>query len=86
MPFGLCNAPATFQRDIQQILSGLGGTSPFFCAYIDDILVFSDNVQQHMQHLQQVFERVRSVGLLLRPKKCHFAQRSTTYLGHVITS
>ena len=40
MPFGLSNAPATFQRVIQQILSGLGGSSPFCCAYIDDILVF----------------------------------------------
>ena len=85
MPFGLCNAPATFQRVIQQILSGLGGSSPFCCAYIDDILVFSDSVKQHMQHLQQVFERVRSAGLLLHPKKCHFVQRSTTYLGHVTT-
>ena len=85
MPFGLCNAPATFQRVIQQILSGLGGSSPFCCAYIDNILVFSDNIEQHMQHLQQVFERVRSAGLLLHPKKCQFAQGSTTYLGHVIT-
>ena len=85
MPFGLCNAPATFQRVIQQILSGLGGSSPFCCAYIDDILVFSDNIEQHMQHLQQVFERIRSAGLLLHPKKCQFAQGSTTYLGHVIT-
>ena len=85
MPFGLCNAPATFQRVIQQILSGLGGSSPFYCAYIDDILVFSDNIEQHMQHLQQVFERVRLAGLLLHPKKCQFARSSTTYLGNVIT-
>ena len=85
MPFGLCNGPATFQQVIQQILSGLGGTSPFCCAYIDDILVFSDNIQQHMQHLQQVFELVRSAGLLLHHKKFHFVQCSTTYLGHVIT-
>ena len=85
MPFGLCNAPATFQRLIQQVLSGMGNDHPFCCAYFDDILVYSDNVQQHIQHLQQVFLRLRSVGLLLHPKKCRFAEPSVSYLGHIVS-
>ena len=47
MPFGLRNAPATFQQVIQQILSQLSGSIPFCCAYIDDILIFSDNIEKH---------------------------------------
>ena len=78
MPFSLCNVPATFQRDIQHILSGLGGSSPFCFAYIDDILVFSNTLEQHRVHLQQVFECLRSAGLLLHSKKC-------IYLSHIIS-
>ena len=85
MPFGLCNAPATFQRLIQQVLSGMGDDNPFCCAYINDILVFSDSLEQHVQHLQQVFLRLRTVGLLLHPSKCRFAERSVTYLGHIVS-
>ena len=85
MPFGLCNAPATFQQLIQQVLSGMGDDNPFCCAYIDDILVFSDSLEQHVQHLQQVFLRLRTVGLLLHPSKCQFAERSVTYLSHIVS-
>ena len=85
MPFGPCNALATFQRLIQQVPSGMGNDHPFCCAYIDDILVYSDNVEQHVQHLQQVFLRLRSVGLLLHPKKCRFAEPSVSYLGHIVS-
>ena len=85
MPFWLCNAPATFQQLIQQVLSGMGNDHPFCCAYIDDILVYSDNVEQHIQHLQQVFLCLRSVGLLLHPKKCRFAEPSVSYLGHIVS-
>jgi len=85
MPFGLCNAPATFQRLIQQVLSGMGDDAPFCCAYVDDILVYSDTVEQHIQHLQQVFLRLRTVGLLLHPTKCRFAEASVSYLGHIVS-
>ena len=86
MLFGLCNAPATFQRLIQQVLSGMGDDALFCCAYIDDILVYSDNVEQHIQHLQQVFLCQQTVGLLLHPKKCRFAEASVTYLCHIVSS
>ena len=63
LPFGLCNAPATFQRLMQGILSGLEG----FCSlYIDDILVYSDSVEKHIRHLK-IFARLKRAGLLLHP-------------------
>ena len=84
MPFGLCNAPATFQRLLQTVLSGLEGK---FCfVYIDDILVCSKSFEEHLQHLQEIFERLRKANLTLKPKKCSFLQRQVAYLGHVISS
>ena len=70
MPFGLCNAPATFQRLMQVVLAGLEWTSCF--VYIDDILVASKTFDEHMVHLQEVFDRLRKAGLRLKPKKCSF--------------
>ena len=85
MSFGFCNTPATFKRVIQHILVGLDGSSPFCCAYTDDILVFSDTLEQHTIHLQQVFECLQSAGLLLHAKKCMFTGTFATYLGHIIS-
>ena len=56
MPFGLCNAPAVFQRTMDKVLSGLIGR--FVCVYLDDIIVFSDNMEEHEYHLQCVFDRL----------------------------
>ena len=86
MPFGLCNAPATFQRLMQKALSGLGGEEPFCSVYIDDVIVYSDSVESHIQHLQQVFERLRRIGLRLHPQKCRFAYPEVAFLGHVISA
>ena len=84
MPFGLCNAPATFQRLLQTVLSGLEGK---FCfVYLDDILICSKSFEEHLQHLQQIFERLRKAGLTLKPKKCSFLRKQVIYLGHVISS
>ena len=55
MPFGLCNAPSTFQQLMQRTLRGM---SHFCSAYIDDILVFSDTVEEHIEHLRLVFQRL----------------------------
>ncbi len=70
MPFGVCNGPATFQRLIQQVLRGLGA---FSSAFVDDVTVFSSSVEEHLDNLQSVFERLRSNGLKLHPDKCKFA-------------
>jgi len=81
MPFGLCNAPATFQRLMQRALVGM---SKFCSVYIDDILVFSESVEEHIGHLCQVFRRLREVGLKLHPQKCFLGRPGVPYLGHVI--
>ena len=83
MPFGLCNAPATFQRLMQVVLSGLEWDCCF--VYIDDILIASQSFEEHMRHLQLVFERLRQAGLRLKPKKCLFLRERVPYLGFVIS-
>ena len=83
MPFGVCNGPATFQRLMQQTLRGLGD----FCnVYIDDMIIFSSTVEDHVRHLRLVFDRLRAVGLKLHPAKCDFASPEVMYLGHMITA
>ena len=76
MPFRLYNAPATFQRLLQTVLSGLEGK---FCfVYLDDILICSKSFKEHLQHLQQIFERLRKTDLTLKPKKCSFLRKQVT--------
>ena len=79
----LCNAPATFQRLMQKTLAGLGA----FCSvYIDDVIVFSRSLEEHLDHLSQVFSRLQKVGLKLHPSKCQFAFPEVPYLGHIISA
>ena len=88
MPLGLKNAPSVFQRLImQQVLSGVNPNDgpSFVTAYIDDLLVFSSSLQEHLDHLYQVIHRLREVGLKVNPAKCQFIRREIQYLGHVIT-
>ena len=84
MPFGLCNAPATFQRLMQAVLAGMEWDLCF--VYLDDILVCSKIFEEHLDHLQQVFDRLRKARLTLNPKKCSFLHDQVIYLGHVISS
>ena len=83
MPFGLCNAPATFQRLMEVVLAGLTRNQCF--VYLDDILIISRTWEEHLGNLQLVFDRLRSAGLRLRPKKCPFAQQKALYLGHIVS-
>ena len=83
IPFGLCNAPATFQRLIETVLEGLARKQWF--VYLDDILVISSTWEEHLQNLELVIERLEKAGLCIKPKKCAFARREVTYLGHVIS-
>ena len=81
MPFGLTGAPGSFQRLMDKIMCGL----PFVTTYIDDVLVHSQNEEQHKHHLQQVFQRLSDAGLTLRGHKCTLAMSQVTYLGHKFT-
>ena len=83
MPFGLCNAPATFQRLMNVVLAGLQWTSCL--VYIDDIIVVGSTFDLHLCNLQKVFERLKQADLKLHPQKCHFFQRQVQFLGHIIS-
>ncbi|CAM5085810.1 unnamed protein product [Natator depressus] len=67
LPFGLQNAPATFQRLVDGLLVGLG---EYAVAYLDSVAIFSDSWAEHLEHLQKVFERMREAGLTVKAKKC----------------
>jgi hypothetical protein len=82
MPFGLRNAPATFQRFVDITLAGLTWKSCL--VYLDDIIVFSKTKEEHLEHLDAVLGRLYRAGLSLNLKKCHFIQESVSYLGHVV--
>ena len=81
MPFGLCAAPATFQCIMDQLLHGL---ESFAAAHLDDIVIYSNSWEEHWGHLIAVLDRLRTVGLILKPHKCHFATAECVYLGHVV--
>jgi len=83
MPFGLCNAPAMFQRIMQRVLAGLEWKSCF--VYIDDVLVASKKFEEHLIHLREVFLRLHDANLKLKPKKCSFLRPEFPFLGHVIS-
>ena len=83
MPFGLTNAPATFQRYMDMVLAGLKWTS--LLVYLDDICVFSKNLNDHLCKLEEVFHRIQNHNLKMNPSKCQILQQQFTYLGHVIT-
>ena len=82
MPFGLVNAPATFQRAMSFALQDCAG---FAICYIDDILVYSHNRQQHLEHLSRVFHCLGRHKYHVRLEKCQFMQSTVNFLGHVIT-
>lgn len=83
MPFGLCNAPATFQRLMQRCLGGL--VSKSLLIYLDDVVVYSPDFDSHVKHLKQVFEKLSTHGLKLQPHMCNLIQRKVKYLGHIIS-
>ena len=80
MPFGLRNAPQTFQRFMDIVLQGL----PYVFCYIDDILIASESFDQHLIHLREVFARLNSNGLTINAAKSVFGQRDLKFLGHYV--
>ncbi len=83
MPFGLCNAPGTFQQAMNNILKKV--LYEFALVYLDDIIVFSKTIDDHITHLNAVFELLEQEGLKLKLSKCNFFKTKIEYLGHIIT-
>ena len=73
MPFGLCNAGATFQRLMDMVMSGLA--FEVCLVYLDDIIVFSSTLEEHFARLCMVLDRITKAGLKLKPSKCHLLQK-----------
>lgn len=83
LPQGLKTSPNSFQLLMDKILTGLSFRSTL--CYLDDVLIFSETFDQHLADLQEVFDRFRSAGLKLSPRKCSFAQNKCVFLGHEIS-
>ncbi|GAU35886.1 hypothetical protein TSUD_383780 [Trifolium subterraneum] len=84
MPFGLCNAPSTFQATMNIIFQPF--LRRFVIVFFDDILVYSRTLDEHLEHLETVFQCLASNQFFLKMSKCTFAQPSISYLGHIITA
>jgi hypothetical protein len=81
MPFGLMNAAQTFQRLMDRLFRGL----PFVFTYLDDHLIASRTLEEHMEHLEKFFQVLQENGLTINPSKCTFASTSVKFLGHMVT-
>ena len=82
MPFGLKNAPATFQRAVDIILSQVKWETAL--VYLDDVIIYSKTVMEHFAHVREALRLLRDAGVSLKLSKCAFFDTSVTYLGHVI--
>ncbi|MCH80537.1 Ty3/gypsy retrotransposon protein [Trifolium medium] len=83
MPFGLMNAPSTFQSLMNEVFRPL--LRKYVLVFFDDILVYSNDWESHLDHLKSVLQLLADNGLVANKKKCHFAQETIEYLGHVIS-
>lgn len=82
MTFGLCNAAQSFQRFINEVIRGLD-----FCyAYIDDILIASDNEDEHLDHIKELFQRFRKFGVTINSSKSVFGVTQVEFLGYLVTA
>ncbi|MCG7878261.1 MAG: DDE-type integrase/transposase/recombinase [Candidatus Thiodiazotropha taylori] len=83
LPFGLNNAPASYQRLMEQCL---GDLNMKICAiYLDDLIIFSNSLEQHLERLDMVLNRLKECNLKLNPKKCFFLQTNVKYVGHIVS-
>lgn len=83
MPFGLCNAPATFQRLMEKCMGDMNLRDCLI--YLDDIIIFSTDFDQQLERLEAVFQRLHDNNLKLKASKCDFFKREVTYLGHIVS-
>ena len=84
MPFGLKNAPATFQRMTNQALHGL--IEKYCFVYMDDIIIFGNTIEEHNRNLAIVLQRLKDVKLKLQADKCEFLKPELEYLRHIVTA
>lgn len=84
MPFGLCNAPATFERLMESVLKGLHWKTCL--VYLDDVIIFSSTFDEHLRNLEEILQKLSNAGLKLSPKKCQLFRKEVKYLGHIISS
>ena len=84
MPFGLSGAVGKFSELMNKVLAGI--QYKFTIAYIDDIIIFSKTFEEHLSHIETVFERLRKAGLKLKMSKCEFLKEEVKYLGHIVSA
>ncbi|UYV61758.1 hypothetical protein LAZ67_1006359, partial [Cordylochernes scorpioides] len=83
MPFGLCNAPATFERMMDKLLAGLKWT--ICLCYLDDIIVYATSFKEHIERLGKVLRCIQQAGLCINHEKCRFGSSEIKVLGHLVT-
>ncbi len=84
MPFGLSNSPAVFQALVNDVLRDM--VESVIYVYLDDILIFSSSLQEHVQHVRRVLQRLLENGLFVKAEKCEFHAQSVTFLGYIVSS
>jgi hypothetical protein len=84
MPFGLCNAPSTFQRAMHVVFRGM--TWHQLLTYLDDLMIVGKNFCEHLANLQMTLERLRTYDLKLKPKKCKLFQTEVMFLGRLVST
>jgi len=83
MPFGLTNAPVAFQQFMNDIFSGL--LDVCVVIYLDDILIYLNNMSEHHRHVKEVLKRLCKAGLYAKVEKCKFHSKSVEYLGYILS-
>ncbi|KAJ3639222.1 hypothetical protein Zmor_004090 [Zophobas morio] len=82
LPFGLCNAPSTFQDLTDRVFHGLKWSCVL--VYLDDLIIYSKTSQEHLEKLELVFQRLREANLKLKTEKCVFFAEQVKILGHIV--
>src|SRR5206468_10306231 len=83
MPFGVTNGPATFQRLMDLTMAGLN--YKICLVYLDDIILMSRTIDEHLERLVMILDRLRGAGLKLKPSKCKLLQKTISFLGHIVS-